>query len=177
MEDSALTLDRCWTPRLTIPRTRHRLFHPVTTHFLTEGEEISTCSYHMESSWRTAKHVDAIKELPDIGNDAKDYIIKWDFYTTPLRLSCNLYVPRVLIGFIETHRGWFAERRGRVRECSLHATALRLRRVIDMDCFTECITLLQECNILHKALEETSWKNNMMVTTPGSRCTARGNTS
>lgn len=143
--------------RLIIPNTGQKLYHPVTKHVLKAGEELFARDYYLEDLWRSAKHVDVVKELPNIGDDARDYIMKWDYYATSLKLSCNLHLSRAVVDFIRIHRVWLAERKIRIRECSLHVTVLRLRGSIHIECFTKCITILQECNKFRLATEDSSW--------------------
>lgn len=141
-------------PPLTVPETKRRLCDPVSKHILTPGEELHDIDDNLETHWRTAKHVEMIKDRPDISIDAKDYIMKWDLYVTPLRLSSNYYVPQALLRFVEENKAWFAEKPCRVREFSLHATSLRLRGSIDIKCFAKCVSLLQDCSRLNTTPEE-----------------------
>jgi hypothetical protein len=142
-------------PPLTVPKTKRRLCDAVSKHILTPGEELHDIDENLETCWRTSKHVEMINNHPDISTDAKDYIIKWDSYVASLRLSSNFYVPRALLRFVEENGAWFVEQPGRVREFSLHATSLRLRGSIDIECFAQCVNLLQDFCTLDAALEET----------------------
>ena len=140
--------------RMNVPKTKRRLCDAINKHILTPEEELHGIDDNLETDWRTNKHVEMVNSRPDISSNAKDYIIKWDSYVTPLRLSSNLYLPQVLLRFVEDNRIWFAEQSCRVREFSLHATALRLRGSIDIECFAKCVTLLQEHSRLYAAPEE-----------------------
>jgi hypothetical protein len=143
-------------PPLAVPMTKQRLCDAVIKHVLKPAEELYVIDDDLETCWRTAKHMEMIRDRPDISINTKDYIIKWDLYVTPLRLSCNFYVPQALLRFVEENKAWFAEQPCRIKEFSFHATSLRLRGSIDMKCFADCVTLLQDCNRLNAASEETS---------------------
>lgn len=145
------------SPPLAVPRTKRRLFDAVIKNILHAEEELDSIDDTLEVCWRTTKHVEMIKDNPDIGINAKDYIIKWDLYVTPLRLSCNFYVPQVLLRFVEDNKAWFAEYPSRIREFSLHATSLRLRGSIDIECFAKCINLLPDCIEPATELEDKPW--------------------
>jgi hypothetical protein len=139
---------------MKVPRTKQRLCDAINKHILTPEEELHGIDDNLETYWRTTKHVEMVNSRPDISTNAKDYIIKWDSYVTPLRLSSNFYLPQVLLRFLEENRVWFAEQSCRVREFSLHAASLRLRGSIDIECFAKCVILLQEHSRLYAAPEE-----------------------
>lgn len=132
-------------PPLTVPRTKGRLCDALIKNVFIVGEELDIIDEKLETSWRTAKHVARIEDNPDIRSDAKDYILKWDSFVTSLMLSSNYYVPQALLTFVNENKNWFAQRRARITEFSLHATSLRLRGSIDIECFAKCINLLQDC--------------------------------
>jgi hypothetical protein len=144
------------TPQLTIPRTKRRLCDAIIKNVLAPGEELSAVDDNLETTWRTAKHVSTIEGRPDISSDTKEYIQKWNLFVTPLKLSSSYYVPRALITFVEQNNDWFTERKARITEFSLHVTSLRLRGIVDVECFAKCVNLLRDCIETHHNLELTN---------------------
>jgi VEFS-Box of polycomb protein len=143
-------------PLLTIPRTKRRLCDAIVKNVLAPGEKLGAIDDNLETTWRTAKHVLTIEDRPDISSDTKDYIQKWNLFVAPLKLSSSYYVPRALITFVEENKDWFAERKARITEFSLHATSLRLRGIVDVECFAKCIHMLRDCIETHRKLELTN---------------------
>jgi hypothetical protein len=139
--------------QLTVPWTERRLCDTDIKNVLVPGEEIGGIDSNREVIWRLAKHASTIEARSDISNDTKEYIMKWDSFVMPLRLSSKYYVPHALTMFVSENMQWFHARKTRMKEFGLHVTSLRLRGIIDLECFAKCVNLLRECVESHKRLD------------------------
>ncbi|KAL3421262.1 hypothetical protein PVAG01_07707 [Phlyctema vagabunda] len=136
--------------KLRVPRTAKQLYHPITKRRLKPGELIDNSDDENDESWLNQKHRDIILDYTNITDPEKDYVIRWNPFITLLKLTCDAYMPQVVVRFVAENRLWFLCDQRRIQEFAKHAEALLLRGTIGFESWIECM------EIIKKASEETS---------------------
>jgi hypothetical protein len=99
-----------------VPNTKTPLYDLITKRVLTAGEELPDSDDEKDEHWLFQKQRDLVNDFTDVTDDEKDYIIRWNDYILPLRLTADTYLPAALVRFVESNRIWFAQRHSRKRE-------------------------------------------------------------
>ncbi|PQE05121.1 Zinc finger domain-containing PHD-finger protein [Rutstroemia sp. NJR-2017a BBW] len=102
--------------RFYVPNTKTPLYDLITKRVLTAGEELPDSDDEKDEHWLFQKQRDLVNDFTDVTDDEKDYIIRWNDYILPLRLTADTHLPAALVRFVESNRIWFAERHSRKRE-------------------------------------------------------------
>ncbi|RDW95355.1 hypothetical protein BP5796_01118 [Coleophoma crateriformis] len=137
-------------PQVCVPQTGSQLYHPVTRRRLKAGEIIDNSEDENDERWLNQKHRDIIMDYTNITDAEKDYVVRWNPFITMLKLTCDKYMPKVIVRFVSENKLWFLCREERIREFCKHAEALMLRGSMDGVTWTQCM------QILKLASEETS---------------------
>lgn len=78
-------------------------------------------------------------ELPE-----REYILAWDKFVLPKRLSSEIFVPRVLLEFLQAKAVWIVSSEQREEEFFKHLAYLQLRDVVDQPTLDEINLILQD---------------------------------
>ncbi|PQE09844.1 zinc finger domain-containing PHD-finger protein [Rutstroemia sp. NJR-2017a BBW] len=131
-----------------VPETKTPLYDLITKRVLRAGEELPDSDDEKDEHWLFQKQRDLVNDFTDVTDDEKDYIIRWNDYILPLRLTADTYLPAALVRFVESNRIWFAERHSRKRELLKYIEGNVMRGSIDEkrhDAFlSACIQHLQK---------------------------------
>ncbi|KAM3078104.1 hypothetical protein ACMFMG_002594 [Clarireedia jacksonii] len=131
-----------------VPNTKTPLYDLITKRVLVPGEELPDSDDEKDESWLFQKQRDLVNDFTDVTDDEKDYIIRWNDYILPLRLTADTYLPAALVRFVELNRIWFAERHSRKRELLKYIEGNVMRGSINEDrhdaFLSACIQHLQK---------------------------------
>ncbi|CAI4211618.1 unnamed protein product [Parascedosporium putredinis] len=128
--------------KIFVPQTKQPLYDSVSRARLEPGTEL--IPPQSDDRWWIQKHRDIISDFVDIELPEREYILAWDKFVLPKRLSSEIFVPRVLLEFLGAKAVWIVSSEQREEEFFKHLAYLQLRDVVDQPTLDEINLILQD---------------------------------
>lgn len=144
---------------INVPEISYRLFDSVTRQPLLPRSRVRDGEDDVDETWRISKQIDSLVASHNISETTRDYMKKWNTFMMRLKLSSNIYLAEALAQFVTDQKDWFAGRKDRIREFTLHANVLRLRGTIAIDCILDCLSIIRNTSIPNSEINERVGKS------------------
>jgi hypothetical protein len=130
--------------RITVPKTKTTLFHPLSKAPLEPGAQIDR--YVADERWLIHKHRDTLGDYTDVDPREIEFMQMWDSYCLPLHLSSEMYLPPHYLAFTREKADWITENEARRIQFCHHMVTLHIRGVIQDEHVAAATAIIEEAN-------------------------------
>lgn len=116
---------------VTIPKTPHIFYHPVSKQELKVGDKVPDPV--LEKQWFHHKHHHNLDDVVDVTAAELEYVKAFDDFMREHDISARTYFPRMWLRFVEANATWLLEAKHRMQEFGMHECYLAASNLIDRE--------------------------------------------